>query len=47
MLRTVNLYHIGSHIWGLLVDKKKPDRYEAMGSFTAILGGIIIFYAPR
>jgi small multidrug resistance family-3 protein len=38
---------ISAVIWRLLADKKKPDRYEAMGSFTAILGGIIIFYAPR
>ena len=26
---------------------KKPDRYEVIGSLTAILGAIIIFYAPR
>ena len=27
------------------MDKKKPDRYEVIGSLTAILGAIIIFYA--
>ena len=34
-------------IWGIFVDKKKPDRYEVIGSLTAILGAVIIFYAPR
>ena len=34
-------------IWGFLVDKKNPDRYEVIGSLTTILGAIIIFYAPR
>jgi small multidrug resistance family-3 protein len=38
---------ISAVIWGLFVDKKKPDKYEVIGSFIAILGAIIIFYAPR
>ena len=34
-------------IWGLLVDKKRPDRYEILGGITVLLGASIIFYAPR
>ncbi|MGH9977570.1 MAG: YnfA family protein [Nitrososphaeraceae archaeon] len=41
------IFIISAVIWGMLVDKKKPDRYEIIGSLTAILGAIIIFYAPR
>jgi small multidrug resistance family-3 protein len=36
-----------SVIWGAIVDKKRPDRYEIVGSFIAISGAAIIFYAPR
>jgi small multidrug resistance family-3 protein len=41
------IFIISAVIWGLFVDKKKPDKYEVIGSFIAILGAIIIFYAPR
>ena len=34
-------------IWGLIVDKKRPDRYEILGGITVLLGASIIFYAPR
>jgi small multidrug resistance family-3 protein len=36
-----------SIIWGLIIDKKKPDRYEIIGSTIAVAGAAIIFYAPR
>jgi small multidrug resistance family-3 protein len=35
---------ISSILWGMFVDKKKPDRYEIMGSLIAVIGAIIIFY---
>lgn len=38
---------ICSILWGMFVDKKKPDRYEIIGSLVAVLGAVIIFYAPR
>jgi small multidrug resistance family-3 protein len=41
------IFILSAIIWGILVDKKKPDRYEVIGSLTAILGAIIVFYAPR
>jgi small multidrug resistance family-3 protein len=34
-------------IWGLLIDKKRPDRYEIIGGMNVILGSSIIFYYPR
>ena len=38
---------ICSILWGMLVNKKKPDRYEIIGSLVAVMGAAIIFYAPR
>ena len=38
---------IASIFWGMFVDKKKPDKYEIVGSLVAVLGAVIIFYAPR
>ena len=41
------VFIISSIIWGILVDKKKPDRYEIIGSIIAVAGGLVIFYGPR
>ncbi len=41
------IFIISSIIWGRVVDKKKPDRYEIIGSIVAVAGAVIIFYAPR
>jgi small multidrug resistance family-3 protein len=30
-----------------MVDKKRPDKFEIIGSIVAVLGAAIIFYAPR
>jgi small multidrug resistance family-3 protein len=38
---------ISSILWGVFVDKKKPDRYEILGSVVAVIGAVIIFYTPR
>jgi len=34
-------------IWGLIIDKKRPDRFEIIGGFIVLIGDFIIFYAPR
>ena len=34
-------------VWGLMIDKKKPDRYEIIGGIIVLMGASIIFYAPR
>jgi small multidrug resistance family-3 protein len=41
------IFIISSIIWGALVDKKKPDRYEIIGSLLAVVGAAIIFYGAR
>ncbi len=38
---------ISSILWGMTVDKKRPDKFEIIGSIVAVLGAVIIFYAPR
>ena len=34
-------------IWGLIIDKKRPDRFEIIGGAVVLLGALVIFYAPR
>jgi drug/metabolite transporter superfamily protein YnfA len=41
------IFILSSIIWGRVVDKKRPDKYEIIGSFVAVFGAIIIFYSPR
>lgn len=36
-----------SLLWGWLVDKQMPDRFDLIGGFVALIGVTIIFYAPR
>jgi len=38
---------VSSILWGIVIDKKRPDRYEIIGAILAIMGASIIFYAPR
>ena len=37
----------GSLIWGMIVDKFRPDRWDYLGAGTCLLGVAIIMYAPR
>lgn len=41
------IFVIMAIIWGLIIDKKIPDRYEIIGGFVVLLGALIIFYFPR
>jgi small multidrug resistance family-3 protein len=41
------IFIISSIVWGMIVDIKKTDRFEIIGSLFAICGAIIIFYSPR
>ena len=41
------IFIVSSIIWGSIVDKKSPDRYEIIGALVTLLGALIIFYAPR
>ena len=47
MLGYGGVFILSSIIWGMLVDKKKLDRYEIIGSIIAIAGALVIFYGPR
>ncbi len=38
---------VSSILWGIVIDKKRPDRYEIIGAIIAVIGASIIFYAPR
>jgi small multidrug resistance family-3 protein len=41
------IFIVSSIIWGVTIDKKRPDRYEILGSLIAFVGALMIFYAPR
>jgi small multidrug resistance family-3 protein len=41
------IFVVASIMWGYWVDKKKPDRFEIIGSFIVLIGVAIIFYFPR
>ncbi|HEY7569924.1 MAG TPA: YnfA family protein [Nitrososphaeraceae archaeon] len=41
------IFVVFSVIWGVLIDKKKPDRFEVIGSLIVLSGAVIIFYGPR
>lgn len=42
-----HIHSVYNHLGGRIVDKKKPDRYEIIGSIVAVIGTLVIFYAPR
>ena len=41
------VFIFSSIIWGALIDRKRPDKYEIVGSLIVILGAAIIYYSPR
>jgi small multidrug resistance family-3 protein len=41
------IFVVSSIIWGYWIDKKKPDRFEIIGSTIVLIGVIVIFYFPR
>jgi small multidrug resistance family-3 protein len=41
------VFIVSAIIWGRIVDKRKPDRYEIIGSAIAVIGALVIFYSPR
>lgn len=38
---------ISSILWGYWIDKKKPDRFEIIGSIIVLIGVTVMFYFPR
>ena len=41
------IFIVSSLIWGALIDKKNPDKYEIIGALIALVGVFIMFYIPR
>jgi small multidrug resistance family-3 protein len=41
------IFIVLSILWGVMIDKKKPDRYEIIGSLIVLVGTVIIYYAPH
>ena len=41
------IFVVSSIIWGYWIDKKKPDRFEIIGSAIVLLGVTVMFYLPR
>lgn len=37
----------GSLVWGMVVDKFQPDRWDVIGAAICLLGVLVIMYAPR
>ncbi len=36
-----------SLLWGWVVEKTAPDKYDWLGAWLALLGVLVIMYAPR
>lgn len=41
------IFIVSSILWGYWIDKKKPDRFEIIGSIVVLVGVAIMFYFPR
>mgnify|MGYP006345696533 FL=1 len=41
------VFVVSSIIWGYWIDKKKPDRFEIIGSIVVLIGVAVMFYFPR
>ena len=37
------IFIVSTIIWGRIVDKKKPDRYEIIDSIVAVIGALSFF----
>jgi len=41
------IFLVLSILWGWKVDGITPDRFDYLGGFIALLGVLVIMYAPR
>lgn len=41
------IFIVLSLLWGWVVDRVMPDKFDLLGSWIALLGVLIIMYAPR
>ncbi len=41
------IFIVLSLLWGWVVDRAAPDKYDWLGAWLAFLGVLVIMYAPR
>jgi small multidrug resistance family-3 protein len=41
------IFVAGSLLWGVVVDRFRPDRWDLTGAAICLLGVAVIMYAPR
>ena len=41
------IFIVVSILWGYWIDKKKPDKFEILGSIIVLVGVAVMFYFPR
>ena len=41
------IFVMSSLVWGYWIDKKKPDKFEILGSVIVLTGIAVMFYFPR
>ena len=41
------VFVLGSLLWGVVMDRYRPDRFDIVGAGTCLLGAAIIVWAPR
>ena len=41
------IFIVSSILWGLMIDKKKLDRYEIIGAGIVLIGAVVMMYTPR
>ena len=41
------IFILVSIMWGYWIDKKKPDKFEILGSVIVLIGVAVMFYFPR
>jgi small multidrug resistance family-3 protein len=37
----------GALVWGIVVDRFRPDRWDVVGAAICVLGVAVIMYGPR
>ncbi|WP_285726006.1 YnfA family protein [Psychromicrobium xiongbiense] len=41
------VFIVGSLAWGMMLDGFRPDRWDLIGTFIALVGVAVIMFAPR
>jgi small multidrug resistance family-3 protein len=41
------IFVAGSLVWGMIVDRFRPDRFDLIGATLCLAGVVVIMYVPR